>query len=255
MRTTVSVLLLAVLRKCLVVGLCAKASWPEPAAHVRMQGTVVVSGTFDGMNRSYHGVGDGSQDEGQPPVFVVAPGGTIRNVIIGPPAGDGIHCMGSCLLHNVWWADVGEDAATAKGPGDSDVMHVVGGGARLADDKVFQHNGGGTVVIENFQVRGFGKLYRSCGNCEPAYKRKVVIRNVVAADMRVALVGLNADMGDTASISNVTVVRARHCNICNLYNLAAPGAEPELVGQGDGFGDCSFDARDVQCAEGGRLQS
>ena len=35
-------------------------------------------------------------------------------------------------------------------PGTS---YVNGGGARNADDKVLQHNGGGTVAVKNFVVR------------------------------------------------------------------------------------------------------
>jgi hypothetical protein len=34
----------------------------------------------------------------------------------------------------------------------------------MAADKVFQHNGPGTMNISNFYVATFGKLYRSCGN-------------------------------------------------------------------------------------------
>lgn len=43
---------------------------------------------------------------------------------------------------------------------------VKGGGAKKADDKVFQHNGAGELKITNFDVSDFGKLYRSCGNCK-----------------------------------------------------------------------------------------
>ena len=43
-----------------------------------------------------------------------------RNCLLGTddgrgPAADGVHCKGSCTLRNVWWQDVGEDAATFKG--------------------------------------------------------------------------------------------------------------------------------------------
>ncbi len=59
---------------------------------------------------------DRRQSEGQPPVFDVKDGGTVKNVIIGTLAADGIHCMGNCTLDHVWWQDIGEDAATALGP-------------------------------------------------------------------------------------------------------------------------------------------
>ncbi|WP_322752531.1 pectate lyase [Frankia sp. Cas3] len=59
-----------------------------------------MNGTFDGGMRRYYGIGDGSQNEHQPAMFVVANGGTIQNVVIGAPAGDGIHCKGSCTIRH-----------------------------------------------------------------------------------------------------------------------------------------------------------
>jgi hypothetical protein len=66
------------------------------------------------------------------------PGATLRNAIIGPAQAEGVHCRGPCVLENVWWEDVCEDAATFKGSGP---RYIRGGGAREASDKVFQHNG------------------------------------------------------------------------------------------------------------------
>lgn len=40
-------------------------------------------------------LGDGGQDEGQDPIFNLANGATLSNVIIGSPAADGIHCDGT----------------------------------------------------------------------------------------------------------------------------------------------------------------
>ncbi len=50
-------------------------------------------------------------------------------MIIGAPAADGVHCKGSCTLQNVWWEEVGEDAATVRGSSSSNVYTVSGGGA------------------------------------------------------------------------------------------------------------------------------
>jgi len=83
-------------------------------------------------------------------VFALEDGATLSNVVIGPNQGEGIHCLGSCTLNNVWWLDVCEDAATFKQKSGN--SYVNGGGARGASDKVFQHNGGGTVHIKNFLV-------------------------------------------------------------------------------------------------------
>lgn len=43
------------------------------------------------------------------------------------------------------------------------------------DDKVLQHNGGGTLSVSGFTVDTFGKLYRSCGNCDTMYERHVIM--------------------------------------------------------------------------------
>ena len=84
-------------------------------------------------------------------------------------------------------------------------MTVNGGGARSASDKVFQHNGPGKFVIKNFQVSDFGKLYRSCGNCSKQYARTVVIDNIKVTAPGKSLVGINSNLGDKATITNVTI--------------------------------------------------
>jgi pectate lyase len=61
--------------------------------------------------------------------------GTLKNVLIGAPVGDGVHCTGSCTVTGVWWLDVGEDALTARG-GAGTVATVENGGAFEASDKV-----------------------------------------------------------------------------------------------------------------------
>jgi pectate lyase len=87
---------------------------------------------------------------------------------------------------------------TGDGP-----FNVIGGGAQGADDKVIQHNGGGTVTVSDFTVYDFGKLYRSCGNCDSMYERHIVIEGVTAVDGKY-LVGINSNYGDTATIDSAT---------------------------------------------------
>ena len=70
-----------------------------------------------------------ARSEGQDALFELADGATLSNVIIGTPAADGVHCLGTCTLKNVWWQDVGEDAATFKGTSASQTMTIDGGGA------------------------------------------------------------------------------------------------------------------------------
>ncbi len=98
--------------------------------------------------------------------------------IIGSPAADGIHCLGSRTPQNVRWEDVGEDAATFLGKSSSFSYSVIGGGARKASDKVLQFNGAGKLAVSQFQVEDFGQLVRSCGNCRTQYKRTIAVSGV-----------------------------------------------------------------------------
>lgn len=68
-----------------------------------------------------------------------------RNVVIGADQAEGIHCLGPCNIYNVWFEDVCEDAITIKQ--SSGTSNIVGGGAKNADDKVVQHNGGGKFTL------------------------------------------------------------------------------------------------------------
>ncbi|MEV4275964.1 pectate lyase [Actinoplanes xinjiangensis] len=218
------------------------ASWPTATGSKPVTATIPVSGTLDGGNVRYFGsgaLGGDGQDEGQDPLFKLADGAVLKNVILGAPAADGIHCSGSCTLINVWWENVGEDAATFKG-GASATYTVDGGGARGADDKVFQHNGGGTLTIKNFQVEDFGKLYRSCGNCSTQHKRAVVVQNVVVTAPAGSLVGINANFGDTARISGVTVVGKKSLDICVKFTGNSSGKEPTKIGTGPDGVNCIY---------------
>ncbi|MCX2183642.1 pectate lyase [Streptomyces sp. SKN60] len=100
------------------------SAWPKATGTKPVSGTIKVTGTYDGKYRRFQGsgpLGGSGQDEGQDPVFRLADGAVLKNVILGTPAADGIHCLGSCTLQNVWWEDVGEDAATFKGKSASSV--------------------------------------------------------------------------------------------------------------------------------------
>ncbi|GAA2857885.1 pectate lyase [Actinoplanes cyaneus] len=230
------------------------ATWPTATGTTKVTATKAVSGTFDGGLKRFVGsgaLGSGSQDEDQGPLFELADGATLKNVILGDPAADGVHCKGSCTLTNVWWENVGEDAATFKG-GSSAVYTVSGGGAKGADDKVFQHNGGGTLTIKNFQVDDFGKLYRSCGNCKTQYKRKVVLDTITATYPGLSLVGINANYGDTATLSKITIVNdtKKKLAACITFKGNNTGAEPAklntFTGSTGGDGTfCKFTKADI----------
>ncbi|WP_436524772.1 pectate lyase [Actinoplanes sp. HUAS TT8] len=225
----------------------ATAAWPTATGSKAVTATIEVKTSLDGGNVRYFGsgaLGTDSQDEDQGPLFELADGATLSNVILGDPAADGVHCLGSCTLTNVWWENVGEDAATFKG-GTSAVYTVNGGGAKGADDKVFQHNGGGTLTIKNFQVSDYGKLYRSCGNCKTQYKRSVVVQNVVATGKAKALVGINTNFGDTATLSGITVVGAPTLKVCAKFKGNNTGAEPTEIGDGADGVNCKFSDSDI----------
>jgi hypothetical protein len=183
---------------------------------------MVVSGVFDGGNRRYN-LSGGSQSEGQPAVFDIQDGGTIRNVVIGNLAADGIHCLGNCTIENVWWEDIGEDAATGLGPAGS-TMTVRCGGAFQGEDKTFQHNGRGTVSINNFRANNAGKLYRSCGDCTGnGGPRRVNVTNVRLDDIP-TVVGINKNFGDVATIRNVIVREdSTKVKICQIYQGVVKG--------------------------------
>ncbi|BCJ60969.1 pectate lyase [Micromonospora endophytica] len=198
--------------------------------------TIQVAGTFDGENRRFVGsgdLGDGGQDEGQDPLFRLADGAVLENVILGAPAADGVHCAGSCTLRNVHWEDVGEDAATFRGT--NAVVRIEGGSAAKAADKIFQDNrgAGGSVTITDFQVDDdFGKLYRSCGNCRTQAARTVTLRNITVTGTGDVLVGVNANLGDRAVIEGVTFIGGGRADLCDLFEGNNTGAEPRKIGSG-----------------------
>ncbi|GGN60969.1 pectate lyase [Actinoplanes lobatus] len=230
------------------------ATWPSATGSVALSASKSVSGTLDGGLKRYYGsgaLGTDDQDEGQDPLFILADGATLKNVIIGSPAADGVHCLGSCTISNVWWENVGEDAATFKG-GSSAKYTVTGGGAKGADDKVFQHNGGGTLTISGFAVSDFGKLYRSCGNCKTQYKRAVVVKNVAVTYPGSSLVGINSNYGDTATFSGITITgdSSKKISICVTYKGNNTGAEPTKLAtyKGSTGGDgtyCKFTTSNI----------
>ncbi|KAH9098142.1 hypothetical protein LEN26_016648 [Aphanomyces euteiches] len=166
-------------------------NWPTALGTVKYSAAYVVkAGTvFDGQMKLYErsnvpcaGQAEGGKDLA---VFLVEPGATLKNVIIG--------------------ANQREDALTIKGGSASSVAKVIGGGARSAADKIIQHNGGGTVSTEGFYAQDFGKLYRSCGSCKTQVQRKVTLTNVYAVNPKVTLVGVNKNYNDQAKLTNVKV--------------------------------------------------
>jgi hypothetical protein len=224
----------------------ASSTFPKVAGTSSLTKPMEVSGTFDGgmvrfdrgsrlrswcMNHlglTFAVQCDGQTEGGNSDaVFLVQSGGVLKNVIIGANQREGIHCLGPCTIENVWWEAVCEDALTIKQ--NSGTSYVVGGGAKGALDKVIQHNGGGTVNIQDFYVPGFGKLYRSCGNCKTQFERHVVVDGALAEDGSV-LIGINTNYGDSATIRNTCARRVK--TICQEFTGNDSGAEPTKLRSG-----------------------
>ena len=226
------------------------ATWPTASGSQAVTKTISVSGTKDyGMLRLYGSgdLGSGSQDEDQGPILELAAGATLTNVIIGAPAADGIHCLGSCTLQNVWWEDVGEDAATFLGSSSSNVYTVSGGGAKEASDKVFQFNGAGTLNVSSFAAQTFGTFVRSCGNCKTQYKRTINLNTIEATYKGSRLVGINTNYGDSATLKKITIVGDSSKKIipCQKYVGNNTGAEPTTNGTGPDSTYCKYATSDI----------
>ncbi|MFD3723037.1 pectate lyase, partial [Streptomyces sp. NPDC058674] len=78
----------------------AATAWPEAKGSKPVPATIEVSSPYDGGLKRFYGTGElgsGGQGEGQDPLFVLKDGAVLKNVILGSPAADGIHCLGSCF--------------------------------------------------------------------------------------------------------------------------------------------------------------
>ncbi|KAF1812090.1 hypothetical protein P152DRAFT_44529 [Eremomyces bilateralis CBS 781.70] len=177
--------------------------------------TVKAGASFDGKNKRYERnpkVCQGQKETGEKDaMFIIEDGGSLSNVIIGASQAEGVHCRGTCTITNVWWTKVCEDAATFNQK--SGTSKVIGGGAIGASDKVLQFNGKGTVEITDFYVQDYGKLIRSCGDCEGnGGPRNVVITGVTAIG-KGPLCGINQNYGDTCTIKDSCQSQSKGCDI------------------------------------------
>ena len=222
---------------------------PQAGGQQEISETRQVTGTFDGRGARFvagGALGDGGQAEGQDPLFKLADGAVLKNVTIGGPAADGVHCQGSCTLENVVWEDVGEDAATFKGTSPDATYLVIGGAANQAEDKVFQFNGDGTLTVRNFRVSNFGTFVRSSGNSSKQFQRDIVVENVTASAPGRTLVGINSNLGDTARLTGITITGdpGRETVPCQKFNGVTDG-EPTKIGSDADGRNCVFSESDI----------
>ena len=226
-----------------------KLAWPTAkGSTVTISGTKSVT-TYDGGGALHEGtlndcsIGDQSSTK---PIIEVADGGSVSNVIFGKNIGDGIHCLGSCTIDNVWYPYVCDDAITINKDGTaSKASTISNSGFKGARDKTIQHNGGdSTLNITNVYVEVAGKLYRSCGSgggCTTSAKHTVIISNVVAiAVEQVAGVSEN----DQVTLSNICAFRTP--TLCNTYQVNSDTDSTKGAnGTGEGPSpNCTYKASD-----------
>ncbi len=140
-------------------------------------------GTFDGGCRTYNGggdLGDGSQSEGQDPIFRVGPG-LIRNVYIGSNGADGIHTRNGGDVDNIYWSDVGEDAMTIKDPTNGATVTASNIEGYDSADKFLQANDDATWIVNNCIVKRAGKFLRQNGGT--TFPLHIEVSNCDIADM------------------------------------------------------------------------
>ncbi|AUX42355.1 pectate lyase [Sorangium cellulosum] len=168
---------------------------------------VVRSGeTFDGGGKRFiadrNTLGDGSQKEGQKPVFKLEDGAKLKNVVLGAPAADGIHTYGDVTLENIVWEDIGEDAMTIK---ESGTVVLNGGSAKDGEDKVFQINAASTFKVSNFKAQNAGKFIRQNGGT--GFKVDVVIDQCDISKMKESIFRTDS------SSSTVKMTNTRYSDI------------------------------------------
>jgi pectate lyase len=226
-----------------------KLAWPTAkGSTVTISGTKSVT-TYDGGGALHEGtlndcsVGDQSSTK---PIIEVADGGSVSNVIFGKNIGDGIHCLGSCTIDNVWYPYICDDAITINKDGTaSKASTISNSGFKGARDKIIQHNGGdSTLNITNVYAEVGGKLYRSCGSgggCTTSAKHTVNIGNVVAIGVdQVAGVSEN----DQVTLSNICAFRTP--TLCNTYQVNSDTDSTKGAnGTGEGPSpNCTYQASD-----------
>jgi len=138
-----------------------------------------------------HGsLGDGSQREGQQPLFILRGGATLKNARLGTPAADGIHIQpaagSTTRVRNVHFEDVGEDAVTvlngAAGAVNGHAVEIVESSFRRAADKCIQVNGPSRVTVSGCYAERFGRFARGCGTCGEALAYRITVRDLAARD-------------------------------------------------------------------------
>src|SRR5450432_4433240 len=231
---------------------CLVPTWPTATGTpVSISGTQTVAAgtTYDGKMALHNGSGSGdftkdcsgSGTAGQgttKPLFQLEEGATIQNVIVGNHGADGIHCVGTCTIKNVWFNYVCDDEVTAM-EGASGTVTIDGGGAKNAHDKLFQDNSHGKFVIQNFYGERLGKMYRACGagGACGTTQGNVTLTNVTAVGVD-QIVGVTQGR-DKATLSKICTFQTP--TICDMYD-----SSDNAITDGPDGTTCTYKWTDIQ---------
>lgn len=136
----------------------------------------------------------------------------VKNLRIAAGGGsDGIWCTrGDCVIENVVWEDICEDAATQKSQPGSTLTVIGGWSWDKSGGKIFQHNAPDTtfIVTGGFTMKGRNaKMLRACGNCDDnGGNKKLIIDDVrIEGVLTEEVVAPNVNYGDKARVRNLQV--------------------------------------------------
>lgn len=178
---------------------------------------------FDGKGQTFTAgaaLGDGGQSESQKPLFELAEGATLKNVVIGENGADGVHVRAApgkdgvarpVNVDNVHWTNVGEDALTVKDAGaKSTTVNITNSSAQGASDKIFQLNADATVNVDNFKAKDFGTFMRTNGGQQGNWNLN--LSNISAEDGKFSFVKSDSQ-GLNLSVKNIDLK-----NVQNAYS-------------------------------------
>jgi pectate lyase C len=184
---------------------CTSSSGEYSGNNIRSTIVIASGENYDGGCKTYRAdpgtLGDGSQAEGQSPVFRVN-GGTLSNVILGASAADGIHIYGNATLKNIHWLDIGEDAMTIKAAA---TVTLDCGSSNQGEDKNFQVNAASTLTVKNFTAKNAGKFLRQNGST--TFKMSLIIDHCDISNMDECIFRTDS------TTSTVTMTNTRYSNI------------------------------------------
>lgn len=188
---------------------------------IAVEQTIVVAAeaTFDGDCRRYT-VGRGLQrasmgDSDQTPMFRLAPGARMVNVVINSAGVDAIHTLGDAQLNNVSWEAIGDEALTIR---ESGTVVIEGGSALHAQNAVFQINAASTFRINRLRAFEAKKFIRQ--NNGTTYRVDVQIDG---CDISAMMEGI---FRTDSSASRLTMTNTRYSKIGGeLF----PGVNPRNI--------------------------